>query len=180
MSDAEQETTAKNQTGNVSQFLTFLLNGEVYAINILDIREIIEYGNITSVPMMPNFIAGVINLRGAVVPVIDLAIRFGGEKVPVTKRTSIVIAEVSDEDLKLEVGVVVDVVNEVLEIADKNIEPPPAFGTKIRTDFISGMGKVNEELLVLLEVRKVLSIEELSMVKGLRNQSAGDIPATDL
>ena len=179
MSDTEKTQSPDGKTGNVSQFLTFLLNAEVYAINILDIREIIEYGNITTVPMMPDFIAGVINLRGSVVPVIDLAIRFGGEPTPITKRTSIIIAEVSDDDLKLEVGVIVDVVNEVLEIADKNIEPPPAFGTKIRTDFISGMGKVNEELLVLLEVRKVLSIEELSMVKDLRNQSTGDIPPID-
>jgi len=85
----------------------------------------------------------------------------------VSKRTSIIIAEVENEDLKLEVGVIVDVVNEVLNILDKDIEPAPAFGSKIRTDFISGMGKVNDELLVLLEVRKVLSIEELAMVKGL-------------
>jgi len=153
--------------GQVSQFLTFLLGAETYGINILDIREIIEYGGITSVPMMPEFISGVINLRGAVVPVIDLSSRFDGGQTLVSKRTSIIIAEVENEDLKLEVGVIVDVVNEVLNILDKDIEPAPAFGSKIRTDFISGMGKVNDELLVLLEVRKVLSIEELATVKGI-------------
>jgi len=163
--------------GSVSQFLTFLLGGETYGINILDIREIIEYGGITSVPMMPDFIAGVINLRGAVVPVIDLASRFDDSKTVVSKRTSIIIAEVENEDLKLEVGVIVDVVNEVLNISDKDIEPAPAFGTKIRTDFISGMGKVGEDLLVLLEVRKVLSIEELAMVRDMSKGKSSDATA---
>jgi len=174
MSEEDNEESVRSE-GSVSQFLTFLMGGETYGINILDIREIIEYAGITGVPMMPDFIAGVINLRGAVVPVIDLASRFGDEKTKISKRTSIIIAEVENEDLKLEVGVIVDVVNEVLNISDKDIEPAPAFGTKIRTDFISGMGKVNDELLVLLAVHKVLSIAELSMVKNLKNQPSGDI-----
>ena len=168
----EDKDDVVHSEGSVSQFLTFLLGGETYGINILDIREIIEYGGITSVPMMPDFIAGVINLRGAVVPVIDLASRFDDSKTEVSKRTSIIIAEVENEDLKLEVGVIVDVVNEVLNISDKDIEPAPAFGTKIRTDFISGMGKVGTDLLVLLEVRKVLSIEELVMVRDISKGKA--------
>ena len=159
-----------------SQYLTFQLAGEVYAIDILNIREIIEYGDITIVPMMPSFIAGVINLRGSVVPVIDLSIRFGGHSVDVTKRTSIVIVEVKDEDLQLEVGVIVDVVDEVLDISPKDIEPAPAFGTSIRTDFIAGMGKIDGNLLVLLNVENVLSIEELSVVNGLHEQHANDAP----
>lgn len=154
---------------NLSQYLTFQLSGDVYAIDILKSREIIEYGSITPVPMMPDFIAGVINLRGAVVPVVDLARRFGGTSSDITKRTSIVIVEVQDEDVTLDVGLIVDTVNEVLDISDTDVEPPPAFGAKIRADFISGMGKVAGKLLIVLEVAKVLSVAELSQI----NASAG-------
>ena len=168
MQQTQQDTDDGSKAAlDVSQYLTFQLAGETYAIDILNIREIIEYGNITAVPMMPDFIAGVINLRGSVVPVIDLAVRFDGDKTDITKRTSIIIVEVSDDDLHLEVGVVVDVVNEVLDIAASEIEPAPAFGSSIRTDFISGMGKVKDKLLILLNVENVLSIEELSIVSNL-------------
>jgi len=150
--------------GDVVQFLTFKLNDDVYGINILQIKEIIEYGSITKVPMMPGFIAGVINLRGSVVPVVDLAQRFLEQPMERTKRSSIVILEIIHEGDKLEVGVTVDIVNEVLDIMSKDIEPAPSFGTKIRTDFISGMGKVSGLLLVILNIEVVLSIDELSMV----------------
>jgi len=151
----------------VQQFLTFMLGGDVYGIDILNIKEIIEYGNITQVPMMPPFIAGVINLRGSVVPVIDLAIRFAGAATEITKRTAVVILEVDDDDLKLEIGVMVDIVNEVLNIPAADIEPAPAFGAKIRTNFIRGMGKVNDQLLILLDIQHVLSIEELSVIQTM-------------
>lgn len=167
MSEQNINDATSHSNEDISQFLTFLLAGEIYGISILDIRELIEYEGVTSVPMMPDFIAGVINIRGAVVPVIDLTSRFDGNKTKITKRTSIIIAEVENEDLKIEVGVIVDEVKEVLNIAINDIEPAPTFGSKIRTDFISGMGKVGDELLVLLEVRKVLSIEELLLVKDM-------------
>ncbi len=147
-----------------SQFLTFRLMGEVYGIDISAIKEITEYGGVTYVPTMPPFIAGVMNLRGSVVPVINLAIRFGGEPSTVTKKTSVVVLEITHEGTSMEVGVMVDRVNEVLDIADDDVEPPPAFGAKIRTDFISGMGKINGKLLVLIDVSRVLSVEELSVV----------------
>jgi len=144
--------------------LTFELNAEVYGINILNIKEIIDFGNLTRVPMMPEFIAGVINLRGSVVPVVDLALRFLEKPSPRTKRSSIVILELEHESQKLEIGITVDVVNEVLDILSNDIETAPSFGTKIRTDFISGMGKVSNQLLVLLDVETILSIDELSIV----------------
>jgi purine-binding chemotaxis protein CheW len=150
--------------GETQQFLTFELGGEVYAINILHIREIIEYGNLTQVPMVPSFIAGVINLRGSVVPVIDLAIRFGKAATKITKRTSIVIIEFTGAEQALEIGIMVDIVNEVLEIENGQIEPAPSFGASIRTDFIAGMGKVDDKFLILLDVERVLSIDELSAV----------------
>jgi purine-binding chemotaxis protein CheW len=146
------------------QYLTFVLRGEVFAIGILHIKEIIEYGQLTTVPMMPAFIRGVINLRGAVVPVVDLASRFGGKPSEVTRRSCIVILELQFDDATQVIGVVVDAVNEVLEIAAADIEPPPSFGAKIRTDFIAGMGKVQERFVIILNVNKVLSAEEMALI----------------
>jgi len=146
------------------QYLTFTLRGEMFAIGILNIKEILEYGSLTAVPMMPDFIRGVINLRGAVVPVVDLAARFGGRPSEVTKRTCIVIIEVNADAGQQDIGVVVDAVSEVLEIPAGEIEPPPAFGAKIRADFIHGMGKVDGKFVIILNVDKVLSVDELAVV----------------
>jgi len=142
------------------QYLTFMLDDEVFAIGILAIKEIIEYGTLTAVPMMPRAVRGVINLRGAVVPVMDLSARFGKPASVVTKRTCIVIVEVQTGDERQDVGVIVDAVNEVLDIAGSEIEPPPAFGARIRRSFIHGMGKVAGRFVILLNVDQVLSLEE--------------------
>ena len=144
------------------QYLTFMLGGEMFSIGILGIKEIIEYAGVTEVPMMPACIRGVINLRGAVVPVMDLSSRFGKPTTAVTKKTCIVIVEVTGDDEQSQVmGIVVDAVNAVLEIPASEIEPAPAFGAKIRTDFIEGMGKVDGKFVILLNVNRVLSTEEL-------------------
>lgn len=148
------------------QYLTFLLGSEMFAMDILGIREIIEYGSLTSVPMMPEFIRGVINLRGAVVPVVDLSARFGRAASAVTRRTCIVIIETENEGESQEIGVVVDSVSEVLEIPAANIEPPPNFGARIRADFISGMGKVKDKFVIILDADKVLSVSELAMLSA--------------
>ena len=150
-----------------SQFLTFLLGGDVFAINILNIREILEYSPLTPVPMTPNFIAGVLNLRGSVVPIINLALRFDKADAEITKRTSIVIVEITHEDQKLEIGVIVDIVNEVIEIPE--IEAAPSFGASIRTDFIEGMGKVNDAFTIILNLNHVLSVDELSMLQDTQS-----------
>jgi purine-binding chemotaxis protein CheW len=156
------------------QYLTFLLSGEMFAIAILNIKEIIEYGNLTEVPMMPGFIRGVINLRGSVVPVVDLSARFGRNRTEVSRRTCIVIIEVEcGDETKQDIGVVVDSVSEVLEIPRSEIEPPPAFGAKIRVDFIHGMGKVNGKFVIILDANKVLSVDELSRL----GQAADAMPA---
>lgn len=144
-----------------AQYLTFMLGGEIFAIGILAIKEIIEYGGLTTVPMMPGSIRGVINLRGAVVPVLDLAARFGRQPNEITKRTCIVIVEVESDGEQQVLGVLVDSVNAVLEIAASEIEPAPTFGAKIPTDFIEGMGKVNGKFVILLNVNRVMSVEEL-------------------
>lgn len=149
------------------QYLTFSLGGEVFALGILNVKEIIEFGNVTEIPMMPAFIRGVINLRGAVVPVIDLSARFGGKNSAVSRRTCIVIVEVDADEGKQDLGVIVDAVNEVLEIPRAEIEPPPAFGARIRADFIQGMGKVDGRFVIILNVERVLSTEEIAMLTRL-------------
>jgi len=149
-----------------AQYLTFLLGSEMFAIDILGIKEIIEYGSLTSVPMMPEFIRGVINLRGAVVPVVDLTARFGRAASAVTRRSCIVIIEAKSEGENQEIGVVVDAVSEVLEIPAAEIEPAPSFGAKIHIDFIKGMGKVKDKFVIILDADKVLSLNEMSMLLG--------------
>ncbi len=149
------------------QYLTFLLGGEMFAIGILNIKEIIEYGALTTVPMMPGFIRGVINLRGRVVPVVDLSARFGRQSTEVNRRTCIVIIEVTAEGEKHDVGIVVDAVSEVLEIPASEIEPPPSFGAKIRADFISGMGKVAGKFVILLNASRVLSVDEMASLVAM-------------
>ena len=148
------------------QYLTFLLGGEMFSINILCIKEIIWYANLTEVPMMPACIRGVINLRGAVVPVMDLSSRFGKPSTPVTKNTCIVIIEVETQNggERQNMGLVVDSVQAVLEIASSEIEQAPSFGTKISPDFIEGIGKVNGKFVILLNVNRVLSTEEIGQL----------------
>lgn len=166
MSLAAEQLQDTDGGEEVQQFLTFLLNGEAYGIGILHVKEIIEYGSLTKVPMMPNFIAGVINLRGSVVPVVNLACRFQIENTEITKRTSVIVIEVQDGDDILEVGIVVDMVNEVLELKPDELSPAPSFGAKIRTDFIKHMGKIeNDRFMIILDVSKVLSVDELSILQ---------------
>ncbi len=179
MTQQNNETTAIEEdqvNSNVQQFLTFVLCDEIYGIGILHIREIIEYANLTIVPLMPDFISGVINLRGNVVPVVNLARRFEQRPKDIGKRTSIVIIDIKDSDGEsIEIGIIVDIVNEVIELSDSEIAAPPTFGTQIRADFIQGMGKIDDKLMVLLDVNHVLSINELSAVVDITGEM--NIPA---
>lgn len=159
----KQESNPLNGlSGAVQQYLTFMLGREVFALNILNIKEIIEYGQLTEVPKMPAFIRGVINLRGAVVPVIDMAARFDKPTADITRKTCIVIIEVAHAEGTQVVGMMVDAVNEVVDIEAANIEPAPSFGANIRADFIEGMGKIEGKFIILLNVNKVLSVDEIS------------------
>lgn len=150
--------------GSGDQFLLFSLNKEIYAIEILQMREIIELSQITPVPMLPDIFVGVINLRGLVVPIIDLSVRFGKGKTKTARRTCIIIIEVTHLEQSQTLGVMVDAVNEVIEIPDKEIEPTPSFGVDIRTDFIKGMGKVRNEFVIILDIKHVFSLDELSNI----------------
>lgn len=157
--------------GGSGQYLVFMSNGETYAIDILQIREIIEYGSLTEVPMTPPTVRGVINLRGAVVPVIDLAARFGRARAKPGRRSCIVIVEIRGADQAQSrpqtLGVLVDGVSEVLEIGDGEIEPAPSFGARIRTDFIAGMARVGGRFVVVLDVGRVFSVDEIAAFGAL-------------
>ncbi len=147
---------------NMSQFLAFSLAGEMYAIPLLGVKEIIEYGGVTPIPTMPAFIRGVINLRGRVVPVMDLSARFGDAATDIGERTCVVILE--EEGGEQDMGVVVDGVNAVVDIAAEDIRPPPSFGARVRVDFIQGMWKYQGRFLIILDLEKVLSVEEITQI----------------
>jgi purine-binding chemotaxis protein CheW len=178
--DTQVQLAAAKAAAESSQYLTFMLGGEVFAIGILSIKEIIEYNSLTEVPMMPACIRGVINLRGAVVPVMDLSARFGKPATAVTKRTCIVIVEIEADGERQDVGVTVDAVNEVLEIPHSDIEPAPSFGANISTDFIHGMGKLNGKFVIILNTDHVLSVEDvtaLSQVEAINAEAVAPVGA---
>lgn len=144
------------------QFLTFQVANEGLGINIHEVKEVIEISKITRVPMTPDYIKGVINLRGNIVPVIDLSFRLGYEKSRVTKRSCIILIEIITDGELQSIGMLVDHVKEILDISNDNIQPVPEFGADIRVDFIQAMGRVGNEFIILLEISSVLSISELS------------------
>jgi purine-binding chemotaxis protein CheW len=146
------------------QYLTFVLSGEVFAMDIRTVREIIQHGALTAVPLMPNFVRGVINLRGAVVPVIDLQARFGRGLAQVGGKTCIIVIDASSDGEKMELGLMVDAVSEVIDIAQAQIEPPPQFGTTIQRDFIHGLGKVEGEFVVILAPERALNIDDMALI----------------
>ena len=147
-----------------SQYLTFNLGDEVFAMDIRTVREIIQHAAMTIVPLMPPFVRGVINLRGAVVPVIDLQSRFGRARAQVGKKTCIVIFDASRDNEKMELGLMVDAVSEVIEIAPSQIELPPQFGSSIQRDYIKGLGKVDGKFIVILEPDRALNIDDMAQL----------------
>jgi purine-binding chemotaxis protein CheW len=150
---------ANDSTG---QYLKFALGDEVFAMDIRCVREIIQHGSMTVVPLMPQFVRGVINLRGAVLPVIDLQARFGRAPAQMGKKTCVVVFDVVREGEKVELGLMVDAVTEVVDIAASQIEPPPHFGTTIERDFIKGMGRVDGAFIVIVEPDRALDIESMA------------------
>jgi len=152
------------QDGSTAQYLTFVLGEEVFAMDIRTVREIIQYGPMTPVPLMPGFVRGVINLRGAVVPVIDLQTRFGRTPASVSKKTCIVIFDTVRNGERVELGLLVDAVSEVVDIAASQIEPPPNFGGSVRRDFIEGMGKLGNRFVVILAPDKAFDVDDMAQL----------------
>ena len=151
-----------------NKFLTFRLGDESYAIPILKIKEIIGMMAVTKIPRLPKFIKGVINLRGKIIPVVDLRIKFGLEEKPYDERTSIIVMEIQTENATNINGVVVDTVQEVMDIPDSNIEPPPQYGNDANQEFLTGMGKVNEDVIMLLDVDRIFSDSEKDILESVQ------------
>jgi purine-binding chemotaxis protein CheW len=148
------------------QYLTFHVAGEEYAAPILQVKEIIEFGTVTKVPTMPEFVRGVINLRGSVVPVVDLAAKLGLPLTNVTRLSCIVIAEVMIDGEETVVGVLVDAMGQVIDLPPKDIEKPPAFGTRARADCLRGMGKLGNKFVMILDLETVLGMAALLDASG--------------
>ena len=152
--------------GQVSQYLTFRLGEEVFALEISQVREVLDYTQITRVPRMPAFMRGVINLRGSVVPVVDLRLKFGMTRTENSVNTCVIITEVTVDGDTTVLGALADSVQEVLDLDAEHIAPAPRIGTKLRTEFIKGMGKRGDEFIIILDVDKVFSADELSLVQA--------------
>ena len=150
---AEKET--------LEQHLTFFIAGEEYAVAILRVREIIQYDTVTKVPKTPSWVRGVINLRGSVVPVVDLAVKFGLPESAPSKSTCIVIIEAEMEAERMIMGILADSVSQVVDLPSSEIQPPPSFGTRVRVDYLVGMGRAGKKFVLILDVDKVLSADEV-------------------
>lgn len=144
-----------------NQYLTFKLDDEIFALGIGKVREVLDYTAVTKVPQTPEFMRGVINLRGSVVPVIDMRLKFGMERTQETVNTCIIIVEIILDDEAIQLGALADSVQEVLNLDPDQIEPAPKIGTKLNTDFIKGMGKLDEQFVILLDIDRVFSADEL-------------------
>lgn len=143
------------------QVLTFLLDQEVFALDIRPVREIVQYATVTPVPLMPRFVRGIVNLRGAVVPVIDLRARFGRSGAPADRRTCIVIFDTGAAGERLELGLVVDAVSEVVDLAPDALEPPPSFGTSVPRDYIRGLARLDGRFVTVLDAARALDVDEM-------------------
>jgi len=161
------------------QYLTFKLEDEVFALEITKVREVLEFSTVTKVPRTPDFMRGVINLRGGVVPVIDLRLKFGMAVTEKTVDTCVIITEVEMEGDTLVLGALADSVQEVFDLEQDQIEPAPRIGAKMKTDFIKGMGKRDDEFIIILDIDKILSYDELSVVQQTGSDAAKEEADTD-
>ena len=159
MSEQDSGTVSVNREG---KYLTFALADEEYGIGILKVKEIIGMMPITPVPQTPVFVKGVINLRGKVIPVVDLRTKFEMESIDYTDRTCIIVVEIEGKEESIQIGIVVDTVSEVLNVRESDIEDTPTFGTSVNTEFILGMAKIEKSVKILLDIDAVLSAQELS------------------
>ena len=155
-----------------TQYLTFKLENELFALDIGKVREVLDFTTITKVPQTPDYMRGVINLRGSVVPVVDLRLKFGMVMAEQTVNTCVIIVEVELEGEKVVMGAMADAVQEVMDLEPDQIEPPPRIGTKLNTDFIKGMGKHSEQFIIILDIDKVFTSGELQLVQELEGQAA--------
>ncbi len=161
------------------QYLTFKLNDEIFGVDVAQVREILDCIKITKVPQTPDFMCGVINLRGSVVSVVDMNLKFGMSKTEKTVNTCIVVVEVTIDGATTVIGALVDSVQEVFEIEPQNIEPAPKIGTKLKTEFIRGMGKRDDDFIIILDIDLIFSSEEMEIVKNTANEKNVELAAAN-
>jgi purine-binding chemotaxis protein CheW len=166
-------TTTASSVAQAGKYLTIAIDNEVYGIAVLKVREIIRFQKITPVPQLPEFVKGVINLRGRVIPIIDLRVRFG-MKAENTERTCVVVVQVASGDRSTQIGVIVDSVEEVANLTKDQIEPTPDFGVRIDTAYLLGMAKVNGRVLMLLEIDRVIAADDLQTVAARTSPASED------
>ena len=154
----------------VSQYLAFKLEEEVFAFDISKVREVLEFSKVTKIPQTPEMMIGVINLRGSVVPVIDLRIKFALGRGDITVNTVIIIIEIDLDHESTMIGVMVDAVKEVMDLDEDHIEPPPKIGTGLKTEFIKGMGKLGDHFVIILNIEQIFSLDELYLVQEVLEQ----------
>lgn len=156
----KEHTDSQGTASHGGKYLTFMLSNEEYGVEILKVREIIGIMDITAVPQIPSYVKGVINLRGKVIPVVDLRLKFGMDSIEYTEQTCIIVVDVGSL-----MGIIVDTVQEVLDIDGSQIDAPPPLGASVDTSFILGMGKVKDDVKILLDIDKVLTSEELAQIE---------------
>jgi len=161
----------ESSTANIKQYVTFCLAEELFGVEVNRTREILSVISVTSVPQTPDYMLGVINLRGQVVPVIDMRLKLGLAAADETQDTCIIVVEVLVDGEPIVVGALADAVREVLEIKSDAIEPPPRLGTRLNTEFIKGMGKVDEAFLILLDIDKIFNSDELALVQEITEET---------
>ena len=160
------------EASNANQYLTFTLDNEQYAIGVAKVREVLEHTKITKLPRTAEFMKGIINLRGAGVPVIDLRLKFGLPETPITKDTSIIVMEVDSLDGTVVVGAIAEAVHEVVEIDDKAVEPAPRFGTRLAAEYIKGVGKRDDLFIIILDIDRIFNAEEISAIAAEKETSS--------
>lgn len=166
----------KTELSETRPYLTFTLGKELFAVDVAQVREVLDLTTITKIPRTPDYMRGVINLRGSVVPVIDLRLKFGLPAVENTRNTCIIVMEIVFEDETLVLGALADAVQEVFELEPNQIEPAPRLGTKFKADFLKGMGKRDETFIIILDIDKAFSGEELLMVQENNGLNLDSIP----
>ena len=169
--------TVASSIAQTIQYLTFKLDDEVFALDISKVREVLDFTFVTKVPRTPEFMRGVINLRGSVVPVIDMRLKFGMSRTEKTVNTCVIIVEINLEGERLVIGALADSVQEVVDLDASQIEPPPRIGTRLKTEFIKGMGKRGDHFIIILDIDRIFSTDELSLVSDLKEMPAPEAQA---
>ena len=156
---------------DTSQFLTFGLGDDVFAIDVIMAKEVLDFAEVTKVPQTPDYMLGVINLRGSVVPVIDMRLKFGMDDKEKTRDSCIIVVEVDVDGEAITVGALADSVQEVMDMNESQIEPPPRIGTKLNTEFIKGMGNLGEKFVIILDINKVFSADDLDFARSVGEEN---------